>query len=72
MSKYRGTIRKSDLEGGVWQLVADDGEIYEVEGSDPLLKKEGASVEVDGTVDKNAMSFSMTGPRIKVKSIKTV
>ena len=72
MGKFRGTIRKSDLEGGVFQLVAEDGEIYEIEGNDPLLKKEGCKVEIDGSVDKNAMSFSMTGPRLKVKAIKAV
>lgn len=68
----RGTIKRSDLEGGVYQLHAEDGEIYELEGTDPLLRKEGAKVEIDGHVDKNAMSFSMTGPRVKVKSIKAV
>ena len=68
----RGTIRKSDLEGGVYQLHAEDGEIYELEGTDPLLRKEGAKVEIDGHVDKNAMSFSMTGPRLKVTAIKSV
>jgi hypothetical protein len=71
MGKLRGTIRKSDLEGGVYQLVADDGTIYELEGNDPLLRKEGAKVEIDGSVDKNALSFSMTGPRVKVKSVKS-
>jgi hypothetical protein len=72
MGKLRGTIRKSDLEGGVYQLVADDGTIYELEGSDPLLRKEGAKVEIDGNVDKNALSFSMTGPRLKAKSVKSI
>ena len=72
MAKLRGTIRKSDLEGGVYQLVTDDGETYEVEGADALLKTEGARVEIDGSVDKNALSFSMTGPRLKVSSVKTV
>jgi hypothetical protein len=71
MGKLRGTIRKSDLEGGVYQRVADDGTIYELEGNDPLLRKEGAKVEIDGSVDKNALSFSMTGPRVKVKSVKS-
>jgi len=71
MGKLRGTIRKSDLEGGVYQLVADDGTIYELEGNDPLLRKEGTKVEIDGSVDKNALSFSMTGPRVKVKSVKS-
>ena len=74
MAKLRGTIQKSDLEGGVYQLHADDGTVYELEGNgvgtDPL--KVGAKVEVDGAVDKGAMSFTMTGPRLKVKSIKTV
>jgi hypothetical protein len=28
MAKYRGTIKRSDLEGGHWQLESDDGTIY--------------------------------------------
>jgi hypothetical protein len=72
MAKLRGTIRKSDLEGGFFQLVAEDGTTYEVEGSDPLLRKDGARVEVDGSVDRGAMSFTMTGPRFKVTSVKAV
>jgi hypothetical protein len=72
MAKLSGTIRKSDLEGGVYQLVADDGTIYELEGADPLLSKVGARVEIDGSVDKNAMSFTMTGPRLKVKAVRGI
>jgi hypothetical protein len=72
MGKMRGTIRKSDLEGGVYQFHADDGEVYEVDGSDPLLQAEGAKVEIDGQIDKAAVSFTMTGPRLKVKAIKRV
>jgi hypothetical protein len=70
MAKFTGTIRKSDLEGGVYQLVAEDGEIYELEGGDPLLKREGARVEIDGSVDKGAMSFTMTGPRLKAHAVR--
>jgi hypothetical protein len=70
MPKLRGTIRRSDLEGGVYQFHSDDGDVFEVEGNDPLLHAEGAKVEIDGQVDKNAMSFTMTGPRLKVKAIK--
>jgi hypothetical protein len=72
MAKMRGTIRKSDLEGGFYQLVADDGTTYEVEGADPLLRKDGARVEVDGNVDRGAMSIAMTGPRLKVKSVRGI
>jgi hypothetical protein len=72
MGKLRGTIRKSDLEGGHFQLVADDGTTYEVEGGDPLLSKDGARVEVDGSIDRDALSISMTGPRLKVKAVKAL
>lgn len=72
MPKLRGTIKHSDLEGGHVQLVAEDGNTYELEGNDPLLRQDGARVEIDGTVDKGAMSFAMTGPRLKVRAIKAV
>ena len=70
MAKFRGTIRHSDLEGGHFQLAADDGTIYELEGNDPALRRDGARVEIEGSVDRAALSLAMTGPRLKVKSVK--
>jgi hypothetical protein len=70
MAKFRGTIRHNALEGGHFQLLADDGTIYEVEGSDPILRRDGARVEIDGSVDRTALSLAMTGPQLKVKSVK--
>jgi hypothetical protein len=72
MAKFRGTIRYNDLEGGHYQLVADDGTAYQVEGADPALQEDGAQVEIEGAVDKGAMSFAMTGPILKVKSVKKI
>ena len=71
MAKFRGTIRRNDLEGGHWQLVAENGDEYvlDVEPGDAALS-EGARVEIDGAVDKTALSFAMTGPTLTVKSIK--
>jgi hypothetical protein len=72
MAKYRGTIRKSDLEGGHWQLEADDGTTYVLEGAPAAVAEDGAKVELDGKVDDGAMGFMMTGPTLKVKSGKRV
>jgi len=72
MAKFTGTIRRSDLEGGHLQLLGDDGITYEVEGGDPELARDGARVEIDGAVDKGALSFAMTGPRLKIRSVKRV
>lgn len=70
MAKFRGTIKHNALEGGHFQLLADDGTSYELEGNDPLLRRDGARVEIDGSIDRTALSLAMTGPRLKVKSVK--
>jgi hypothetical protein len=72
MAKYRGTVRRNDLEGGHWQLEAEDGTHYVLEGATTAIEQDGATVEVDGKVDEGAMGFAMTGPILKVKSARKV
>jgi len=72
MAKFRGTIRRSDLEGGHWQLVADDGTTYVLEGATASVEQDGAKVEIGGAVDRQAMGIAMTGPTLKVKAAKKV
>jgi hypothetical protein len=72
MGKFRGTVRRNDLEGGHWQLVADDGTTYVLEGAPRGIAEDGAKVEIDGAVDHDAMGFAMTGPTLRVKSGKKV
>ena len=72
MATLRGTVRKSALEGGFWELVADDGEHYPLSGGDDGLHKDGARVEIDGKIDKGAMGIGMTGPTLAVKSYKKI
>jgi hypothetical protein len=69
MAKFRGTVRRSDLEGGHWQLEAEDGTTYVLEADGGTLK-DGARVEVEGKVDDEAMGLAMTGPILKAKSVK--
>jgi hypothetical protein len=70
MGKFRGTVRHSDLEGGHWQLEADDGTTYVLEGAPQGITEDGVKVEIDGAVDRNVMGFAMTGPTLRVKSGK--
>lgn len=72
MAHFKGTVKKNDLEGGFWELHTDDGKRYQLQGGDDTLKKEGARVEIDGKVDKNAMGIGMTGPILAVKSYKSL
>ena len=67
---YRGTVKKNALEGGIWELHAEDGKRYQLQGGDDALRAEGLTVEIDGKIDKQAFGIGMTGPTLVVKSYK--
>lgn len=68
--KLKGRIAYRDVETGVWVLEGDDGRTYQLAGGDRKIKKDGQRIEVDGDVDKDALSFAMVGPLLRVKSYK--
>lgn len=69
--KLKGTIRKSDLEGGHWTIETAGGDTYQLVGKTTDCK-DGLEAEVDGKVDKDQMGFGMTGPHFQVSSIKAI
>ncbi|HLU66411.1 MAG TPA: DUF5818 domain-containing protein [Kofleriaceae bacterium] len=70
MPTIKGTIRRNDLEGGFWELVADDGERYQLEAPEKDLCQDGKRVEVEGNVQKSAFGIGMTGPYLQITSWK--
>ena len=66
--KLRGTIRRSDLEGGAWVLETDGGEHYQLGGSLAGIT-DGMKAEVEGKVDKQAMGLGMVGPHFAVSKL---
>jgi hypothetical protein len=72
MAKFQGTVKKNDLEGGFWELVADDGEHYQLRGAAPDLCKEGLRVQIEGAVDKGGFGIGMSGPYLDVKNWKPI
>jgi hypothetical protein len=67
MTKLSGTVKKSDLEGGHWLLVTEDGEQYQLDGARDL--EDGAAVVVEGKVERSAFGIGMTGPIFKVSKV---
>lgn len=66
--KIKGTIRRSDLEGGHWVLETASGDRYQLTGALGGCK-DGMVAEVEGQVDKTAMGIGMTGPQFSVQKI---
>lgn len=70
MARFEGTVRRSDLEGGVVQLETAAGDVYELDGGAVDASWVGKAVVIEGAVDEQTLSFSMTGPRLTVKTIR--
>lgn len=68
--KVTGTLQFVDLEGGFFQLVADDGKRYTLVGSSGALKgARGARVEVEGSLE-DGFGITMAGPRLRVDRLR--
>jgi len=66
--RVRGKLSREDLEGGIWQLIAEDGKRYTLVGSVGRMKA-GARVEVEGSLDEG-FGIAMAGPQLRVSSIR--
>jgi len=66
--KLKGTIRRNQMAGGLWTLEADGGDQYQLTGELDGVK-DGMRAEVEGKVDKQAMSFGMMGAIFAVHKI---
>jgi hypothetical protein len=61
-----GTIKATGVEGGCYQLQADDGQRYELMGKFP--KRDGFRVKVKGTIAQDVMTICQVGQTLRVKS----
>ena len=70
MAKFTGTLRYNDLEGGFFELVADDGNVYRLEGAFDC--EAGTRVRVHGKSESGGFGIHMSGPAITVDRIETI
>lgn len=62
----QGTLEHSPLEGGTWVFRAKDGDSYQLSGLPSDLEVNGARLELEGNVDKNAFTIGMMGTVFQV------
>ncbi|WNG27499.1 hypothetical protein F0U62_28385 [Cystobacter fuscus] len=68
--KLTGRVVFRDIETGVWVLEGDDGRTYQLAGGDRKIKKDGQRIEVQGEVDRDALTVAMVGPVFTVSSYR--
>ena len=68
--KLTGTVAFRDIETGAWVLQGDDGKTYLLAGGDRKIKKDGARIEVEGSVDAESHTVAMVGPRFVVSGYR--
>ena len=71
--KIQGTVQRVDLEGGIYQLAADDGRRFTLAGARAELRAaQGSRVEVEGEVDAGGMGLAMAGPVLRVSRLTRI
>lgn len=63
----RGTVRKLGLEGGLWALVTDAGETWELLEAPDALKENGLRAEVELTRRGADVTIGMVGNAGRVR-----
>jgi D-arabinose 5-phosphate isomerase GutQ len=67
-----GMIEKKGLGPGVWALISDSGETYELQKTPSDLRKVGLKVTITGETRSDVMTFAMIGPVLEVHSFKVI
>jgi hypothetical protein len=65
--KIKGTVQRSDLEGGYFTFT-DGHQTWKLEGGGADLHRAGVRAEVEGQVQKDVMGIGFGSPVLRVKS----
>lgn len=67
--KLKGTVGRSDLEGGYFTFSAGN-KTYKLEGGDSDLLRVGVSAEIEGRVREDLMGIGFGAPVLQVAKYK--
>lgn len=68
MSKFVGTIERTDVEGGHWLLKTDQGVVYQLKNAPGALLVAGRRAEVEGNIASGSFGLAMMGEILEVRS----
>ncbi|NEP55498.1 MAG: hypothetical protein F6K31_00360 [Symploca sp. SIO2G7] len=68
--KVTGVIQRQDIGMGVWALVAESGETYELRNAPNELQQPQLKVQVEGIIRDDIMTIAMIGPVLEIQSFE--
>ncbi|GAB4529659.1 MAG: hypothetical protein Tsb0014_11770 [Pleurocapsa sp.] len=63
-----GKIAKKGFGFGVWALVTDDGNTYELKDPPAELEQSDLKVKITGQIREDVMTMAMIGPVLEIES----
>ncbi len=63
-----GVIQRQGFGFGVWALVTEDGQTYELKNAPEEIRQAYIKVKITGTVRKDLVTLAMIGPVLEVES----
>jgi hypothetical protein len=70
--QVKGVIEHKDIGVGVWALVADSGETYELKDAPPDLLQPNLKAQVTGLIREDVMTLAMIGPVLEVNTFQVI
>ncbi|MEB3309496.1 MAG: hypothetical protein VKJ02_04635 [Snowella sp.] len=68
--RVTGKTEKKGFGFGVWALVSEEGQAYELQNPPSELCQAHAKVTVEGSIQENVMTLAMIGPVLAVESYR--
>lgn len=70
MISVTGLVERKDIGMGVWALVGEDGQTYELLACPKELRQAGLKVTVSGSIDDQVMTAAAIGPVLAISSFE--
>lgn len=72
MSKFKGKIQRTDIEGGHWLLRTDQGVMYQLKNAPNALLVDGMHVEIEGIIANSTFGIAMMGEVLEVHNYREI
>jgi len=67
-----GQVKRIEIGTGIWALIADNGQTYELMEPTAELTQKRAKVTVIGQIRSDVMTLAMIGPILQVTSFQSL